>query len=96
MPELPRGTVTFLFTEGTLLDGMSLRSLGSRRLRDLHEPEVVFQVIAEGLPEQFPPLLSFPRHPTDLTAPPTPLVGWEEETRGRSPVQCLLLMDQHH
>jgi hypothetical protein len=45
MPELPRGTVTFLFTEGTLLDGMSLRSLGSRRLRDLHEPEVVFRVI---------------------------------------------------
>ncbi|MDF3042831.1 MAG: adenylate/guanylate cyclase protein, partial [Thermomicrobiales bacterium] len=61
--------------EGVLPTGVSLRPLGSHRLRDLREPEEVFQVVASGLPDQFPPLQSFPRHPTNLTIPPTSLIG---------------------
>jgi predicted ATPase/class 3 adenylate cyclase len=65
--------------EGALPVGVSLRPLGTHRLRDLHEPEEVFQVIAPGLPDQFPPLQSLPRHPTNLSTPPTSLIGREGE-----------------
>src|SRR5215216_5799505 len=37
--------------EGELPVGASLRALGSHRLRDLLEPEEIFQVLAPGLPE---------------------------------------------
>jgi predicted ATPase/class 3 adenylate cyclase/DNA-binding CsgD family transcriptional regulator len=65
--------------EGALPAGVSLRPLGTHHLRDLYEPEEVFQVVASGLPDQFPPLLSVPRHPTNLTIPPTALIGRMEE-----------------
>ena len=66
-------------TEGALPNGVSLRPLGTHRLRDLHEPEEVFQVVASGLPDQFPPLQSLPRHPTNLSIPPTSLIGRGDE-----------------
>jgi predicted ATPase len=56
-----------------------LRALGSHGLRDLLEPEEIFQLVAPGLPEQFPPLRTLPSHPTNLTAPPTALIGRDEE-----------------
>jgi class 3 adenylate cyclase len=65
--------------EGDLPSGVSLRALGSHRLRDLLEPEEIFQVLAPGLREQFPPLRTLPSHPTNLTAPPTALIGRDEE-----------------
>jgi predicted ATPase/class 3 adenylate cyclase len=65
--------------EGELPAGVSLRALGSHGLRDLLEPEEIFQVLAPGLPEQFPPLRSLPSHPTNLTAPPTALIGRDDE-----------------
>jgi predicted ATPase/class 3 adenylate cyclase len=64
---------------GVLPVDVSLRPLGAHRLRDLHESEEVFQVVAPGLPNQFPPLQSLPRHPTNLSAPPTTLIGREVE-----------------
>jgi predicted ATPase/class 3 adenylate cyclase len=65
--------------EGALPAGVSLRPLGTHRLRDLQEPEEVFQVVAPELPDQFPPLQSLPRHPTNLAIPPTTLIGREAE-----------------
>jgi len=59
--------------------GVTLRSLGQHALRDLEVPEVVFQVVAPGLPERFPDLRSLPHHPTNLVAPPTALVGRDAE-----------------
>jgi predicted ATPase/class 3 adenylate cyclase len=56
-----------------------LLSLGRHALRDLHEPEAVFQVVAPGLPERVPDLRSVPHHPTNLVVPPTPLIGREHE-----------------
>ena len=38
--------------------GVSLRDLGHHRLKDIEAPERVYQVVAAGLPEQFPPLKS--------------------------------------
>ena len=37
-----------------LPSGMSLRDLGERRLKDIDRPERVFQLVAEGLPSEFP------------------------------------------
>jgi predicted ATPase/class 3 adenylate cyclase len=65
--------------EGAIPVGVSLHPLGTHRLRDLHEPEDVFQVVAPELPNQFPPLQSLPRHPTNLSTPPTSLIGRESE-----------------
>ena len=64
---------------GDLPAGVVLRDLGVHRLRDLQEPEVVFQVVAPGLPESFPPLRSLTGHPTNLTTPPTAIIGREAE-----------------
>jgi predicted ATPase/class 3 adenylate cyclase len=58
---------------------IAMRSLGAHTLRGLQESEVVFQVVAPGLSEDFPPLRSLPRHPTNLVAMPTPLIGRDEE-----------------
>ena len=56
-----------------------MRSLGAHALRGLQEPEEVFQVVAPGLPVDFPPLRSLPHHPTNLVAMPTPLIGRDDE-----------------
>jgi predicted ATPase/class 3 adenylate cyclase len=71
-------------TARRLLEGehpvdVSLRLLGSHQLRDLLEPEAIFQVLAPGLPTPFPPLRTLPSHPTNLTAPPTHLIGRDQE-----------------
>jgi class 3 adenylate cyclase len=41
--------------------GVELLDLGERRLKDLERAERIYQVIAEGLPEQFPPLNTLDR-----------------------------------
>jgi predicted ATPase/class 3 adenylate cyclase len=64
---------------GALPTGVTVSLLGTHRLRDLREPEEVFQVVAPELPDQFPPLLSLPRHLTNLIAPLTDLIGRESE-----------------
>ncbi|HEU5433986.1 MAG TPA: adenylate/guanylate cyclase domain-containing protein, partial [Thermomicrobiales bacterium] len=58
---------------------VSLRDLGLHRLRDLLEPEQVFQVVAPGLADDFPPLKSLDRQPHNLPLQPTPLIGREPE-----------------
>jgi predicted ATPase/class 3 adenylate cyclase len=64
---------------GDVPAGVSLRSLGAHALRDLHDPEDIFQIVAPGLPDDFPPLRSLPRHPTNLATPPTSLIGRDDE-----------------
>jgi predicted ATPase/class 3 adenylate cyclase len=62
-----------------LAPGIAWRDLGAYRLRDLHAPEEVYQLVAPELPDHFPDLRSLPHHPTNLTAPPTALIGREDE-----------------
>jgi predicted ATPase/class 3 adenylate cyclase len=59
--------------------GTRLQDLGSHRLKDLDEPEHVFQLVVEGLRADFPPLRSVGTRPTNLTPQATPLVGRERE-----------------
>jgi predicted ATPase len=59
--------------------GVSLRDLGEHRLRDLLEPERVFQVVHPDLPVDFPPLASLDARPHNLPRQPTPFLGRERE-----------------
>ena len=58
---------------------VELWDLGERRLKDLFRPERVFQLVAAGLPSEFPPLRTLGAGPNNLPLQPTPLVGRERE-----------------
>ena len=58
---------------------VALIDLGLHRLKDIGEPEHLFQLTADGLIAQFPPLRSLDDRPTNLPAQVTPLIGRERE-----------------
>jgi class 3 adenylate cyclase len=62
----------------TLPDGVSLRSLGRHRFKDLDEPVEVFQVCAAGLVVDHPPLSSL-AHSHGLVLPRSSFVGRSAE-----------------
>ena len=53
--------------------GVSLRDLGEHRLRDVQQPEHLYQADVAGLPQDFPPLKTV--RAQTLPIPPTSLVG---------------------
>jgi predicted ATPase/Tfp pilus assembly protein PilF len=59
--------------------GAALMDLGERRLKDLFRPERVFQLLAAGLPSEFPPLRTLEAYRNNLPLQPTPLIGREKE-----------------
>ncbi len=62
-----------------LPSGARLRELGERRLRDLARPEHIFQLVANDLPSEFPPLRSLESVPNNLPIQLTSFVGRERE-----------------
>jgi predicted ATPase/class 3 adenylate cyclase len=64
---------------GRLPEGTSLVSLGVHRLKDIPDPQQLWQLTVPGLPTAFPSLRSLGA-PGSLPTPPTPLVGREGET----------------
>ncbi len=62
-----------------LPEGASLRDLGEHRLKDLAQPEQVFQLTGSGLPADFPPLKSLDAFPNNLPVQLTSFVGRERE-----------------
>lgn len=58
--------------------GVSAVSLGSHHLRDVPEPEEIWQLVIPGVPAHFPPLKSLQTHPTNLPPQP-PLIGRDAE-----------------
>src|SRR5581483_10883580 len=62
-----------------LPDGVRLRDLGERRLRDLTRPERIYQLVADDLPSEFPSLRSLESVPNNLPAQLTTFVGRERE-----------------
>jgi len=70
-----------LLAESTagLLSGVDLLDLGPRRLRDLPGPVQVFQVQADGLRTDFPPLRALDAGPGNLRPAPTSFIGRESE-----------------
>ncbi len=63
-----------------LPDGVGLRDLGERRLKDLRRPERVFQLSGPGLAAEFPPLATLDARPHNLPVQVTSFVGRERET----------------
>jgi predicted ATPase/class 3 adenylate cyclase len=59
--------------------GVSLRDLGFHSLKGLAQPEHIFQVSSEELPDRFPPLATTGRIPTNLPARLTSFIGREKE-----------------
>ncbi|HZA98709.1 MAG TPA: AAA family ATPase, partial [Gemmatimonadales bacterium] len=66
-------------SRGTLPSESELRDLGEHRLRDLLEPERVFQLLHPDLPADFPPLTSLNIRPHNLPLQPTPFLGREQD-----------------
>jgi predicted ATPase/class 3 adenylate cyclase len=58
---------------------VALIDLGLHRLKDIAEPEHVFQLAADGLIAHFPPLRSLDNRPTNLPEQLTPLIGRQRE-----------------
>ena len=61
-----------------LPDGVSIRSLGEHRLRDLR-PERICQLVIDGIATEFPPIRSLDRRPNNLPTQLTSFVGREAE-----------------
>jgi predicted ATPase/class 3 adenylate cyclase len=66
---------TRALAEGSLPPGVSLRSLGQHRLKDLARPEHLYQLVVEGLPADFPVLKTLDARPNNLPAQLTSFVG---------------------
>ncbi len=62
-----------------LPEGISLRDLGERRLRDLNRPERVYQVVTADLPADFPALRSLELFPNNLPVQLTSFIGRDKE-----------------
>jgi predicted ATPase/class 3 adenylate cyclase len=73
---------------GVMPRGVELHDLGEHRLKDLVEPEHVWQLLAPGLPETFPPLRSLGSLPNNLPRQPTTLIGRDEVV---SEIEALVL-----
>jgi predicted ATPase/class 3 adenylate cyclase len=58
-----------------LPEEFALRDLGEHRLKDLSRAQRIFQLVADGLERDFPPLTTLENRPTNLPAQPTPLIG---------------------
>ena len=65
--------------EQDLTDDLALRDLGAHRLKDLSSAQRIFQLLANGLEREFPPLSTLDNRPTNLPPQPTALIGRERE-----------------
>jgi predicted ATPase/class 3 adenylate cyclase len=74
---------TMSLVQDSLPPGVALLDLGPHRLKDLGRPEVIFQLTADDLTEEFPPLRSLdnPQMPSNLPVQLTSFVGRDAEVR---------------
>src|SRR5207248_7483227 len=70
---------TRALVEAALPAGLSLRDLGVHRLKDLSRSERLFQLLVEGLPDQFPALRTLDTTPNNLPTQLTSFVGREAD-----------------
>ncbi|MDQ4004868.1 MAG: hypothetical protein M3135_01010 [Actinomycetota bacterium] len=65
--------------EHDLPEGVTLRDLGSHRLKDIAHPERIFDLAIAGLPSEFDVLKTLEVRPNNLPQPLTSLVGRQTE-----------------
>ena len=68
-----------LLSTATLPEGASWLDLGPHRLKDLLEPEHLYQLLAPGIGQTFPPLATLDAHPNNLPTQLTSFVGRDGE-----------------
>ena len=64
---------------GRLGGGFGLKRLGEFRLRDLAEPELIYQLTHVGLPADFPPLVTLAKRTGNLPLPVSSFIGRARE-----------------
>jgi predicted ATPase len=69
-------------TRGILPPGAELRDMGEHQLRDLLDPEHVYQLLHPDIPDEFPPLQALESRPNNLPRQPTPFLGREQQVAG--------------
>src|SRR6201987_4602260 len=79
------GQILLAESTAVLLSGVDLLDLGPRRLRDLPTSVQVFQVQAEGLRTDFPPLRALDSGPGNLRPQTTSFIGREAEVAELQP-----------
>jgi class 3 adenylate cyclase len=80
-----RGTYELVTRE--LPPGTGLRDVGEHRLKDLAQPEQLYQLVIPGLAADFPQLKTMGRRPMNL---PAPLTGFVGRTRELGEIATLL------
>lgn len=70
---------TAVLIERSLPPGLSLHDLGKFRLKDLSEPETIFELVGAGREEEFPVLRTLDAVPNNLPMQVTSFVGRERE-----------------
>src|SRR3989454_4920934 len=65
--------------EGSLPAGARLRDLGKHRLKDILQPEHLYDLVIEGLPAEFPPPRTLEARPNNLPLQLTSFVGREDQ-----------------
>ncbi len=72
-----------------------LRDLGAQRLKDFDRPELLAQLIAPGLPAEFPPPKAPTREPAGLAIPPPPPIFGREREQALLHERLLALREGH-
>ncbi len=77
---LASGATTML-AGSDLPPGVALRDLGEHRLKDLAQPEHIYQLVIDGCPNDFPALRTLDRTPNNLPMQVTTFIGRDKEIR---------------
>jgi predicted ATPase len=85
------GQVLFSQVTRDLCPEIAVRDLGEHRLKDLSEPQRLYQLVGDGLESEFPPPKTLENRPTNLPIQPTPLLGRERELD-----ELVELLDSEH
>ncbi|HKW59542.1 MAG TPA: adenylate/guanylate cyclase domain-containing protein [Candidatus Dormibacteraeota bacterium] len=70
---------TRALVEEHLPEGLSLRDLGTHRLKDLARPERLYQLVITGARDQFPPLRTLDSTPNNLPTQLTSFIGRDQD-----------------
>lgn len=70
---------TYDLVKSELPDEVIVQDLGEHRLKDLRQPKQLYQLVAPGLPSEFPPLKSLDASPNNLPSQLTSFVGRSKE-----------------
>ncbi|MBN4047465.1 hypothetical protein JYT71_00505 [Acidimicrobiaceae bacterium AH-315-P05] len=69
------GQILIAASTHAMIDGIELTDLGRHRLKDLSDPEHLFQVAIEGIEADFPPLRTVDSTPGNLPVQATSFIG---------------------